>query len=142
MYRVAEGHFFIAKGVRFAPGDGITEKAFSSKELFLKKVEAGHIVFDGKAAAGADSGKKAAAEKKARDAALKAAKKKREAADKAYKTALDALDIAREELAGAAEDQKPDREKAVALPEAAVADAAAELDEAADRVSAGMEDTD
>jgi hypothetical protein len=100
MYKVAQRHFFISKGIKFAPGDEITEKAFSSEELFLKEVEAEHIVRCEDKADGGRTGGQTDTAKKAWQAAVKAATKKKEAA---------------------AEDQKAQREKAVAALEETLA---------------------
>jgi hypothetical protein len=132
MYRVAEGHCFISRGVRFASGDEITEKAFSSKDVFLKKVAAGHIVKSEDKPANKNA--EDAAAKKAKEAAVKAAKKKKEECEKAIASAQKYADKACGELAAAAEDAKPGlaellaaREKALFEKQEELKDANAEL---------------
>jgi hypothetical protein len=135
MYRVAEGHCFISRGARFASGDEITEKAFSSKDVFLKKVAAGHIVKSedkpaNKNAEDTAAKEAAAAAKKAKEAAIKAAQKKKEECGKAIVTAQKDADKARGELAAAAEDAKPELAQLLAAREKTLFEKQEELKEA------------
>jgi hypothetical protein len=134
MYRVADRHHFISKGVRFDPGDEITEKAFSSAELFLKKVEAGHIYHE------ADPDEKKELDTKELEAAIKAAakaaKKKKETAEKAVEKARAELAKAREDLAACSEDEKAGRQAVVDDKEKALADKNAALEEALSELAA------
>jgi hypothetical protein len=105
MYIVAQGHSFVtARGV-ISAGDEITEKDFSEKETFLKKVTKGHIV-TGKSKAQlekeAAEAKTAADKEKAKEAAIKLQQKKDDAT-RNIQTAEAALKNAQEAHAAAKE---------------------------------------
>ena len=127
MYKVAKGHYFISRGVKFGPGDAITEKEFASKEVFLKRVEAGHIV----ASAEKDSGAKTDSDStKEKSEALKAAKENKKSAAKAVKETEKVLAAEKEELEKADELQKHSLEQSVNKLEAALAESKNALEKA------------
>jgi hypothetical protein len=134
MHKVADGHYFISRGVKFGPGDEITEKAFSSNEMFLKKVEAGHIIASG----GEDSAAKTEPADKAKSEELKAAKKKKKAASEAVKDAEKVLAAEKENLAKADDLQKESIAQGVRELEAALAESKVAL-EGADAELAALE---